>query len=423
MPSLPPLRAPFLPLILVLAVTVVAGTAVAGMPLSQTVVQQPQQPQGVAAPRPVLGITRGGAPRNALAATNPAAAAAILRATEWLLAHQEEDGRWDADGFTRHDGPDAVDGVGNPANDVGVTGLAVLALAREGVPEEKDRRGEAMLRGAHWLATQQDKAGLIGTNATQTHAYCHAIATLSLCAVAAATDSAEAREAAQRGVEHLEQRRNPYGVWRYQPREADGDTSITTWALMACLAGHEIGLKTDGNALKCTSVFLDAVTDQDGRAGYQKRGQGSSRDVGDVERFPTEHGETMTAAAMWCRSGLGNAEAPTFTLGAELLEKKPPEWQPGDGKVDYCYWFFGAEALRHGTSASREKWRTALIDALLKGQRTEGAAAGSWDAIDPWSNHGGRIYATAMAMLALQTLYVVPAADKAADKKAEPAPK
>ena len=385
--------------------------------LAQNAIQQAAPPANAAkvATRPILAVAHDAKARLRLALADPDTAAAILRGIDWLLAHQDENGRWDCDGFMKHDGADSTDGAGNPTNDIGVTGLALLAIAREGTPDAKDRRRDALLKGGHWLATQQqEKDGLIGTNASQTHAYDHAIATLGLCAVVAATQSAEARDTAKKAIEHIEKRRNPYGVWRYQPREVDGDTSITTWSVMACIAGREIGLGTDDNALRNTAVFLDAVTDVNGRTGYQKAGDRSSRDVRALKQFPADQTEALTAAAMWCRDGLGQAKTPVFESAAEILVNMPPQWSPTEGTIDFCYWFWGAEAMRRCVPARRDKWSTPLAEALRKGQRTDGAAAGSWDLVDPWSHQGGRIYTTAMAVLALQCLYELPAAAKPA---------
>ena len=50
-------------------------------------------------------------------------AAVIQRALEWLKDHQDEDGRWDADGFMRHDteddpgdGPSSMADIGDTAH-------------------------------------------------------------------------------------------------------------------------------------------------------------------------------------------------------------------------------------------------------------------------------------------------------------------
>jgi len=366
-------------------------------------------------PRAILQLATAADGRAALQKTNGAATAAIDQGLKWLAAHQDKDGRWNADEFMDHDAKEArTDGSGRAVYDVAVTGLAVLALAREGTAAKPHH--PAILRGVHWLVLQQKENGLLGGNETQDFVYGHAIGTLGLWAAAAATGSAEARTAAEKGIAYLDFHRNPYGVWRYQPRDNDADTSVTTWAVLCYLAAKEQGHKCEPAPLKTAAVWMDAVTDlTTGRAGYTKAGEPSSRAVGRVERFPPEHGEAMTAAALLCRMGLGQtAEShPITARAAALLVAKAPEWDPAKGKVDHCYWFFASEALRHFGGDAQKQWAARLEAALVKGQRVDGAFAGSWDAVDPWGEDGGRLYATALSVLALQGLApFAPAAGK-----------
>lgn len=369
-------------------------------------------------PRPVLAIGTVAHPRDTLARSEPTAAAMIERGLGWLLAQQRPDGRWDSDA--------APDGAGRPVYDVAVTGLALLALAREGTAARQEPRHDAMLRGVHWLALQQQENGLLGTRATHDFIYGHAIGTLGLGAVAAATGSGEALQTVRGGLDYLAAHRNPFLVWRYMPRDGDNDTSVTTWATLALLTARELALAIDEPALDSVRGYLAQVTDEHGRTGYTRRGEPSSRHVKTAPRFPPVHGEAMTAAALWCRHALGeDRTSEPMAAGVALLLAKPPQWQPDVGKVDLCYWFFASEALRRvGDAAGQRTWREHLVAALQRGQRTEGDVAGSWDAVDPWGTDGGRLYATALAVLALQSLYAVPALDAApAAEASRPGPK
>jgi len=53
--------------------------------------------------------------------------------------------------------------------------------------------------------------------------------------------------------------------------------------------------------------------------------------------------------------------------------------------------------------ASWEGWRAALDRVLIGSQRRDGDSKGSWDPVGPWGFSGGRVYATAMALLSLQS--------------------
>ena len=384
--------------------------ALCALATAQEAIASPGATSGLT-PVAVMGIGRTASPRATLARTDAAAADAIERGLTWLRDHQDEDGRWDSERFMRHDKGQPCDGPGSPVNDIGTTGLAMLALAREGVAAKDHPNRLAMLKAAHWLVQQQDKNGLLGQPASQSYVYSHAIGTLGLCAVAAATDSAEAREAAKTALGYLAHHRNPFGVWRYQPRDGDGDTSVTTWCLLAQIAGIELGLEVDRKGLKSAVVWFDAVTDATGQAGYTKRGEGSSRPVGKQKRFPPAKGEAMTAAGLLCRQALGQQQAdwPVLAAAAERLIAKPPAWDPESGAVDEYYWFLASEALRHFGGKKRAQWNEKLVAALLAGQKKDGAPAGSWDPVGPWGEDGGRICATAFAVLSLQSLYELPA--------------
>ena len=368
-------------------------------------------------PRAILQLGSTAEGRAAMVKQHGVAVVAIEQGLRWLTTHQDEDGRWNADEFMAHDRGNKTDGAGRAVHDVGVTGLAVLALAREGTAAKP--RHAPILRGVKWLVQQQAANGRVGGNESQDFVYGHAIATLGLWAAAAATGSAEARAAAEKGQTYLDKHRNPYGVWRYQPRDNDNDTSVTTWAVLCYLAANEQGCAVDKSAMAAAAIWFDGVTDRAGRAGYLKLGDKSSRPVGTKERFPVEHTEAMTAGALLCRLGLGQtAEThPIVAASAGVLVEKPPQWDPDAGKVDLCYWFFASEALRHFGGESQQQWAAPLEAALVAGQRVDGAFAGSWDPVDPWGHEGGRIYSTAFAVLGLQALAPFP------EKAAGPKPK
>jgi hypothetical protein len=66
------------------------------------------------------------------------------------------------------------------------------------------------------------------------------------------------------------------------------------------------------------------------------------------------------------------------------------------------YWYYGSLAMHRMGGESQRLWQAALEPALLQGQvkGTDGDA-GSWSPIGPWGWCGGRVYSTAVAVLAL----------------------
>jgi len=325
---------------------------------------------------------------------------------DWLLAHQDRDGRWDNDEFMKHDVGEPCDGAGSPVYDVAATGLVLLALAREGRCGADDRRREPMLRGAAWLRKQQDlqNKGLLGTNAAHDFIYNHALGTIGLCAVAAATGDARSRRAAQNAIRYLDWHRNPNAVWRYQPRDRDNDSSITTWATYACLAAHELRLKVDPRTLANARRWFARVTDEHGSIGYTKPGESSSRKPGEHGmKFPIHENQTLTAAGLFSKLHLG-MRSRQDAASIDRLQRQFPTWQPEQGRVDFTYYYFGTEALRRHDGPARAAWNDAALAALIVGLRCDGPTTGSWDPVGPWGEEGGRIHATALAIMTLQAL-------------------
>jgi hypothetical protein len=361
-------------------------------------------------PRFTLVVAKGAYPNwRFLMPTDPEAARMLERGLDWLRRHQQQDGHWTdadaADNATAHGG-----------HDLGLSALALLALAREGRPKPDSADHAAIGNAARWLADQQCPAvgatpsRRLGPMATPDWLYGHSIGTMALAAAVIATDCKPAKEALGPALDYLAWCRNPFGVWRYMPRNGDNDTSVSVWCTLACAAGNQAGEKTDPAGAKAMAVWLDSVTGADGRTGYQKRGEGSSRTMQALAKFPADRCETLTAAALLCREALGQSEdqVPTWRPAREVLLRCAPKWDPEHGCVDYLGWFFGTEAMQRQDARSRKAWRDALVAAASAGQHADGDQRGSWDPVDPWSDIGGRTYATAMMVLALQALYDSP---------------
>src|SRR5262249_54994491 len=175
----------------------------------------------------------------------------------------------------------------------------------------------------------------------------HAIATIALAAASRVIDSERVKTALGDALAYVEQHRNTYGVWRYQPNDNDQDTSVSAWCTLALAAGTEAGLTVPENPRKAMAIWLDSVTGPTtGRAGHHKRGQGSSRLVNAIAAFPPSRGETLTAASLLCRQAIGQRETdvPTMPMARDLVLAKAPVWEPAQGDVDYYGWFFGSEA-------------------------------------------------------------------------------
>ncbi|HEX5053383.1 MAG TPA: hypothetical protein VFZ65_16520 [Planctomycetota bacterium] len=335
---------------------------------------------------------------------------AIHAGLDWLLAHQDDDGHWDADDFMKHDAEGAKsDGPGTATNDIGVTALALLALLAEADPAHLD----ACHLAADWLGGAFDlRSGHLRSDAHD-FIYSQALATIAMAEAAALLGRERHRDAAILGLHYLEAHRNPGAAWRYQPHDSDNDTSVTAWCLAAYAACRHAGIEVPATSVGEALAWLDSVTNPaTGHAGYVNPGETSSRMPGDHgTRFPPERGEAMTAAALHARLLCGAApDGDLLRAGAALLTAKPPTTEAP--AVDFYYWLHGSMAMSQlqGTTEQR-RWEQALHKTLLALQKKDGPAAGSWDPTDVWGGPGGRIYSTAAVVLCLSSSYRLGATD------------
>lgn len=107
-------------------------------------------------------------------------------------------------------------------------------------------------------------------------------------------------------------------------------------------------------------------------------------------------------------------EDPLVGAGAALFAADLPERDAKGVKVDFYFWYAGSAALYLLGGESWKKWNAALQKALLEKQNRHpgDCRCGSWEPFDRWSQEGGRIYATALGALTLETYYRLPLSQK-----------
>lgn len=335
-------------------------------------------------------------------------------ALSWLAAHQSQDGSWDTDGFHAQCGAIGsvpCDGPGRAGQDVGVTGLALLAFLGKGdTPNEGEYRTQVG-KAVRWLRSVQDPdTGLIGDASTHEYLYGHAIATLALCEAYYATESPLLKPTCQKAIYFIQRARNPYGAWRYDvPPTGMNDTSVTGWMVFALKAAEDAGLEVDQGSFDGALSWIDEATDLgSGRVGYNEAGSLSSRITGVNDHFPPEKGEAMTAVGLLCRVFMGQddpAKFPVLDRHAELLTRSLPAWDPDGFGTDMYYWYYGTYAMFQLGGKRWKAWEAKLKPAVIESQRSDGDAKGSWDPVGPWGFSGGRVYSTALMALTVEVYF------------------
>jgi hypothetical protein len=215
--------------------------------------------------------------------------------------------------------------------------------------------------------------------------YSHAIATLALCEAYAMTRDSSLKEPAQKAVDFIVYAQNEAGGWRYEPKQP-GDLSVTGWQLMALKSGVLGRLEVPRDVWYRASEFLDSVQDEKGATyGYQQ---------------PSTNRPAMSSVGLYGRLMLGWPRGHQPLLkGAALLARE----QPRDSNMYFNY--YTSQVLHHVGGNSWKKWNPRMRNYLVSTQAEDGHEAGSWYFDEAWSDRGGRLYSTTLAILTLEVYY------------------
>jgi len=341
----------------------------------------------------------------------------VTAALDWLVAHQDDDGRLDADQFMKHDPEDdKCDGAGGghhggkvacPYDGV-TTAVALMAWLASGSTPVSGPYAEAVAKALRFCVGVL-KGGSRGFDAIWSYAFC----TQAVADAYTVTRDPELRPVLRTAVLRLLGGQLQDGGWRY----FGGVGGVPTTCAVAMALGQAIqaGIPVPDKAVKKIIAFLDARIDaKTGRSEYHDG----------AERLGYTPTTANAASALAVRALLGNHETtPKKSKQVSVIGAKKPVWslkfkkvKTKDGRVVnaqignlYPYaWYYTTIALHQNGGGAWSKWFGALKGALKKGQRKDGSAAGSWDPIGTYSNSAGRVFITGICALMLQSPYRFP---------------
>ncbi len=319
----------------------------------------------------------------------------MARALTYLKSTQQADGGWDA-GFGRA---------------TSVTSLAVLAFLAAGhVPDAPGPYRQTVERGIRYVVDHQRPNGLLVSNTSHGPMYCHGVSTLMLAEVAGMIGDdpeleSRCRSALARAVkltllaQNLVKNPGHSGGWRYQPTSRDSDLSVTGWQVMALRAAKGAGCSVPAENIDRALDYIRlcaAKEENDEPANRPAPPPGSLgfcyQPGGGAPNNP------RTGTAILALEICGTHNSPEAQAGARYLLAHPARWENP-------YFFYEAyycpQALFQVGPDAFAAYASKLFAILLEHQDPDG----SWLSADGNERAVGRVYCTAMGVLALAVEY------------------
>ena len=311
---------------------------------------------------------------------------AVEQALIWLSRAQSDDGRWDIDAFKT---VEECGGAGDLANeDVGLTGLVLLAYLGAGYTHLDGAYQETVRKGFDWLLSCAKEDGDV-RGAGQM--YGQAMATTALCELYSLTGDERLLEPTRRAVKFIVDSQVPESGWRFTSQN-DSDTSVTGWQILALKSAQIAGFEVPSQTFKWMELWLDKVR------------QGAD---GGLYSYKPGHVATpvMTAEGAFCQLFMGETSTRAQAESVAFIMQNLPAWDPAGRSVHIYYWYYATLTMYLSGAHEFAAWNSALTTALLQGRRKSGPAAGSWDPVCRLGTHGGRVYSTAVGALCLEVYY------------------
>jgi hypothetical protein len=162
-------------------------------------------------------------------------------------------------------------------------------------------------KGTDFLLSCCRPDGYIAHSAGESNMYGHGIATIALAELYGQTRDPNIRPKLQRAVQLIVNTQNAEGGWRYQPRVADADVSVTVLQVVALRAGKNCGLDVPQETIDRAVKYVRACCDRE---------TGGFRYIPRDMRGP---GFARTAAAIYSLQVCGLYDDPMVLRGSKFL--------------------------------------------------------------------------------------------------------
>jgi len=307
----------------------------------------------------LLGLFGAGAVDQSRVTIPPDARRAIDAALGHLARTQNENGSWGTTGRGRA---------------TACASLAALAFMSDGHLPGRGRYGDTVSRALDYVLASSQPSGLLEYGTPHHAMYSHGFSMLFLAEAWGAAGRSDIRDKLKKAVALTVRTQNRQGGWRYQPRVADADISVTVTQVVGLRAAANAGLAVPRETIDAAVEYLKSCANRDGGFSYQA-GSGKS-------------GFARTGAGLVSMLLAGGWDLRQVPKGAEFLKKRR--------EIDDNYYFYGnyyaAQAMHLLGGREWREWYDYISDDLVRRQRSDGT----------WHRSGEeKIQCTSMALLIL----------------------
>lgn len=296
----------------------------------------------------------------------PEATNAIRRGLEYLASRQNEDGSFGAGAYSRN---------------VAVCGLCGMAFLSNGSSPGRGPFGRNINAVTEMILSRAEDSGFITYPGFVSRGpmYGHGFATMYLAEVYGMYRESAIRDKLARAVRLIIDSQNEEGGWRYEPRRADADISVTVCQVMALRAARNTGFFVPNETIDRAIEYITKSQNPNGGFVYQLA-------VGGESAF------ARTAAAVVAMHSAGIYDSDEVRRGLKFLMQFAPRPRSFGKERYYLYGHYYAAQAMWQARENWVDWYGGVRDAILPEQRPDG----SWfESISPE-------YSTAMACLILQ---------------------